>query len=85
MITQGVFYPLKNMVDLEAPELSYITPIKVKRKGKAFDIIYSGTPGNRQVLYTPAEGKFTFLIPFEEYIHPFIMNAGEPINIVYKL
>jgi hypothetical protein len=43
-----------------SPDLAYIDPIVVKVEGKAFDIIYSGIPTNRQVLFRKAFGVFVF-------------------------
>lgn len=84
MTSSGVFFTIKGDTVLSAPELAFVTPLKVKRQGLVYDIIFSGTPGNRQVLYNAGAGTFTFEIPFEEYIHPFIRNCGEPIDIMYK-
>jgi hypothetical protein len=41
-------------------ELAYTDPILVKVEGAAFDIIYSGIPTNRQVLFKKSFGVFIF-------------------------
>jgi len=84
MTTSGIFYTLAGDTALYVPELSFVTPLKVKRQGMVYNIIFSGTPGNLEVLYSAAEGSFTFEIPFEAYTHPIIRNCGEPIDIMYK-
>lgn len=49
--------------------------VEVKREGVLYDIIYSGTPTNRQVLYTRKEGKLTFGTP-----HP----SGASVFVIYQ-
>jgi hypothetical protein len=44
-------------------DLAYLRPqdiIKVKREGVLYDKIITGTPTERQFLYTSAQGKLTF-------------------------
>ena len=45
-------------------EISYVRMLKVKREGMSYDIIVSGTPTSRQVLYTSYSGTLTFSIAF---------------------
>ena len=55
---------VKDREALFVPALAYRDIKKVSRSGTVHDIILTGTVGNRQVLYTAAEGKFTFNTPF---------------------
>lgn len=67
-------------------ELAYSTPLVVKRNGTEYDIIYTGTPGDRQVKFTTATGELEFKIPFEQAPPDvLIRNVGEPIFVMYKI
>ncbi len=80
------FYTVIGETTGGASSLAYVTPLLVKRAGIEYDIIYSGTPGDRQVLYTAATGIFTFKVPFEAAPPDILIrNLGEPIFVMYKI
>lgn len=85
MTRQEVYYTTIGATSLEDGIFAFVTPLKVKRGGLSFDIILSGTPTGRQVLYEATLGRFTFLNEFlEADYHPFIKFPGEPIYVLYK-
>lgn len=49
---------------LYVPTLAFRELVSVKRGGIGHDIITTGTPGNRQVLYTASDGGFAFNTAF---------------------
>ncbi len=66
------------------PVLSYTDVLKVKREGMGYDIVITGSPGNRQVLYETMAGKITFLNPFIEGGPGFPSDVQEKVYVLYK-
>lgn len=66
------------------PILSYTDVFKVKREGQGFDIIITGTPTSRQVLYDTTAGQITFLNPFNEGGPGFPSDVIEKVYVLYK-
>lgn len=64
--TFNSYNTVTGLSEIVISELAYLPVrdlIKVKREGIGYDIISSGTPTNRQVLYEAHTGKLTFDTP----------------------
>ena len=59
-------YPSPGATEIISPVLTFTNVLKVKRNGNNYDIIYSGTPTGRQVLFNTSAGSLLFNIPFED-------------------
>jgi hypothetical protein len=65
-ITYNSYNTVAGSYSIVISELAFIPAadiIKIKREGFQYDLITSGTPVNRQVLYTAKSGKLTFDTP----------------------
>ena len=82
MIVEKVFYGTVGNTYLNSFELANVTPLKVKRQGLGYDIILTGSPVGRQVLYTAWEGKLTFVNILEAGATD--ATPSEPIYVLYK-
>lgn len=68
------------------PTLAYRKIVSVKREGIGYDLV-EGTPGNRQVQYVAADGKFVFENPFTETIvelPTYDIRISEKIFVIWK-
>lgn len=63
-LTTKTYGPLPGSYTITDAAISYTTIYKVKREGTSYDIIISGTPTDRQVLYTASAGSLTFKVAF---------------------
>lgn len=59
-VRSQTYNTVKDSFILTVPELAFRDIKSVKREGLGFDIVRTGTPANRQVLYTASGGLFTF-------------------------
>lgn len=59
-VRSRTYNTVKDSFVLTVPELAFRDIKSVKREGLGFDIVRTGTPVNRQVLYTASGGLFTF-------------------------
>jgi hypothetical protein len=79
MIEEVTYNSIPGSVTFTEPALAYSNILKVKRSGIGYDIVRTGTPGNRQVVYYETTGSFLFLNKFE------LENGlGEPIYFLIK-
>ena len=65
------------------PTLAYRKIVSVKREGIGYDL-FEGTPGNRQVQYVAADGKFVFENPFSYIVIEDGRRVPEKIFIIWK-
>lgn len=88
MTTSKIFYALKGTYWIQDASLASVMILLVKRQGKCFDRIFSGTPLGNQVLYTAVAGRLTVSIPFEGVIGtsggPTDLPIYEPVFVMYK-
>lgn len=70
---------------LNVPELAFREIISVKREGTGFNIVLTGSPGDRDVLYGNT-GSFTFLNPFFGAASPVLTDPQitEKIFIIWQ-
>lgn len=76
--TFNSYNTVPNKYDLIVGELAFIPAkdvIKIKRDGVQYDLIISGNPVNRQVLYTASHGKLTFATPH---------GSGAKVYVLYQ-
>jgi len=79
MIRSDRYYTSPGSTSYTNGSLSFVTPLKVDRGGLTYDIIYTGSPGNRQVVYDVTLGRFSFNTAFE-----FDGTNSETIFIIYN-
>ena len=58
--------------------------LNVEREGIQYNIIYSGTPTSRQVVYDRAAGSLTFLVDFTYYAGGAVDIPAEKIYVLYR-
>jgi hypothetical protein len=75
-------------VEFIHPEITFVNLLKVKKAGKSYDIIYSGSPTDKQVLYNSSGGSLLFLIPFERDANlptMVVTDMGETIYVLFNV
>lgn len=77
-LAQKVYYGIQGSFSITDPAIANTGLYKVKREGIGYDIILTGTPGSRQVLYEAPAGKITFL-------NPFIVDSSGAVDISEKI
>lgn len=86
MTTHEIYYGLAGQYSLSTAELLYVTVLKVKRQGFGYDIITSGSPGNRQVVYDQAAGSLTFNNEFIAAADESLpVDNVEPVYVLFKV
>lgn len=86
MTTWAKYFGVAGQYSISVPALLYVTVLKVKRQGLGFDILNSGTPGNRQVVYDAAAGSLTFNTAFIDAADPTApVDNVEGVYVLYKV
>jgi len=80
MIGHTTIFSSPGATVLNDGRLAFIDIFKVKRQGISYDIILTGTPTGRQVLYENI-GRLTFELPFDYDVDGI---RGEPIYVLFN-
>jgi hypothetical protein len=63
-VSERSYNTIPGAYELIRPELAFRDIVKVSLAGTVYHLIYSGEPGNMEVLYTASTGGFRFNVPF---------------------
>lgn len=80
--TANIIYGMPGNTSVVHSSIANVSMLKVKRQGLGYDIIVSGSPGNRQVKYDSSAGKLTFALAFE--VQPESATDMEPVYVFYN-
>lgn len=63
-ITSKTYTTVAGTNYIQAPELRFVTILDVRREGAKYDLVLTGSAGNRQAKYTSSNGRLAFLNAF---------------------